>query len=222
MSRHRPAVCGSVVSLLQPEMLGSRITTVRTFHHDTCRGQLLQLGVVDVDSSHRYAQRPSVTVNQDAPLLPALPRSVGLLTVESIQSGLCPWRNRRLAIPRPRCLVLQSQMTSLMTGGLQWPWNLASVFESPIVETKLIENPKVRSQCICDCSARLRGTETHNVSRQRPEVFMSRLRADDGAGHGTEAPAPFQAPAGARWKDFETVPNRVFALSLTRSTRRTE
>ena len=69
---------------------------------------------------------------------------------------------------------------------------------------------------------RLRGTETHNVSRQRPEVFMSRLRADDGAGHGTEAPAPFQAHAGAPRKDFETVPNRVFALSLTRSTRRTE
>ena len=112
-------------------------------------------------------------------------------------------------------LVLQPQMTSLMAGGPQWLWNLASVFEPPIVETKLIENPKVRLQCMCDCSTGLRGTETHNVSRQRPEVFMSRPRAYDGAGHGTEAPAPFQASAGARRKDFETVPNRGFALSLT-------
>ena len=49
-------------------------------------------------------------------------------------------------------LVLQSQMTGLKAGRSHGLSNLASVYAPPIDDPKLIENPKVPSQCMCDCS----------------------------------------------------------------------
>ena len=43
-------------------------------------------------------------------------------------------------------------MTGSMSGRPQRPSNLASVYASSIDDIKLIENPKVPSECMCGCS----------------------------------------------------------------------